>query len=95
MASTELVKVSKFRTRVPTQHRTSVDTRIQWLWNQRFGTVQQVMEHSPDVLDHTAAQLIFRAIVGNDLECIQQIFQRLEGAPVTDDKLNNEGMMRL
>lgn len=92
---TELVHVPRFRKRVPEEHRTSVDTRIQWLWNQKFGTVQQVMEHSPDVLDNTAAQLIFRAIVGSDLECIQQIFQRLEGAPVADDKVAREDMPRL
>ena len=30
----------KFRHEIPEKHRGSMDTRIRWLWNQRFGTVQ-------------------------------------------------------
>jgi hypothetical protein len=66
-------------------HRTSLDTRIVWLWNQRFGTVQMVWKDSPDVLDHTAATLILQAIIGKDLESIAQVFQRIEGGAQTDD----------
>lgn len=93
-----LVPVSghKFRKRVPEQHRTSLDTRIQWLWNQRFGTVQTVWQQSPDVLDTTAATLILQAIMGKDLESISQLFQRLEGGAVPDDQVQqDEATIRL
>lgn len=84
---TELVAVRKFRHQVPDSHRATIDTRIQWLWNQRFGTVQTVWQKSGDVLDHTAATLILQAILGKDLESISQLFQRLEGGAVPDDQL--------
>jgi hypothetical protein len=93
----ELVHVRKFRKQVPDQHRTSLDTRIQWLWNQRFGTVQMVWKESKDVLDHTAATLILQAIMGKDLESILQIFDRLEGAPIADTELaeQQQGPIRI
>jgi hypothetical protein len=75
----------KFRGRVPVAHRTSLDTRIPWLWHQRFGTVQTVWRDSPDILDKTAATLILQAIMASDIESIAQLFQRLEGGAVTDD----------
>lgn len=87
MMASELVPVRKFRRQIPDQHRATLDTRIQWLWNQRFGTVQMVWQQSKDVLDHTAATLILQAIMGKDLESIMQIFDRLEGAPVSDTEL--------
>ena len=85
--STELVLTSKFRHRIPEAHRATLDTRIQWLWNQRFGTVQTVWQKSPDLLDHTAADLFLQAIMGRDLESISQVFQRLEGGAVSDERL--------
>lgn len=85
--STELVVVRKFRKRVPEAHCASLDTRIQWLWHQRFGTVQTVWKDSPDVLDHTAATLILQAIMGRDIDSISQLFQRLEGGPVGDEQV--------
>jgi hypothetical protein len=89
--SAELVLVRKFRHQVPDSHRGSLDTRIQWLWNQRFGTVQTIWKASQgpggDVLDHTAATLILQAIMGKDIESISQLFQRLEGGAVNDDQL--------
>jgi len=88
--STELVKVNKYRRQVPEVHRVSLDTRIQWLWNQRFGTVQMVWKESRDVLDHTAATLILQAIMGKDIESISQIFQRLEGGPQGDAELQDQ-----
>lgn len=88
---TELVHVRKFRRQVPEAHRASLDTRIQWLWNQRFGTVQMVWKESRDVLDHTAATLLLQAIMGKDIESISQVFDRLEGAPVSDAELIERG----
>lgn len=83
----ELVHVPqrKYRSQVPDVHRASLDTRLMWLWNQRFGTVQMVWKDSPDVLDHTAATLILQAIIAKDLESIVLLFQRLEGGSLPDD----------
>ncbi len=77
----------KFRGRIPETHRASLDTRIVWLWHQRFGTVQTVWQDSPDVLDHTAATLYLQAIMGKDLESISQILQRIEGGPRMDTEV--------
>lgn len=77
----------KFRSRVPEAHRASIDTRLVWLWNQRFGTVQTVWRDSPDTLDKTAATLILQAILVRDLESIRLLFLRIEGGPQADSVL--------
>jgi hypothetical protein len=77
----------RFRNTVPDAHRKSIDTRIQWLWNQRFGTVQQVWQNSKDMLDHTAATLILQAVFAKDLDSISQVLQRIEGGPLVDADL--------
>jgi len=74
----------RYRVRVPEAHQASLDTRIRWLWHQRFGTVQSVYQASPDMLDRTAAILIIQAIMAKDLDCISQIFQRIEGGAEVD-----------
>lgn len=81
------VPTRKFRRSIPETHRSSLDTRIAWLWNQRFGTVQMIWKESSDVLDHTACTLILQAVMAKDLESITQLFQRLEGAALVDDDL--------
>lgn len=80
----------KYRKQIPDAHRASLDTRIQWLWNQRFGTVQMVWKDSKDTLDHTAATLILQAILGKDIESISQLFQRLEGGPIGDAEIASQ-----
>lgn len=82
----------RWRARVPEQHKTSLDTRIAWLWNQRFGTVQMVWDKSEDVLDHTAATLILQAILANDLVSIEILFNRLEGGALIDEDIVDESM---
>ena len=84
---TEVVLVRKFRNQVPDDHRDSLDTRLLWLWHQRFGTVQTVYSNSPDILDVTAATLILQAVMARDLKSIQQLFQRLEGSSVYDEEV--------
>ena len=84
--ATEL-EALRFRNEIPAAHRKSIDTRIAWLWNQRFGTVQQVWNNSRDLLDKTAATLILQAVFAKDLESITQIFQRLEGGALVDSEL--------
>jgi hypothetical protein len=83
--SDELVPVRKYRSEVPETHRASLDTRIMWLWNQRFGTVQMVWKESKDVLDHTAATLLLQAFMAKDLESISQLFNRIEGGALPDE----------
>lgn len=92
MAELVPVDVRKYRKQVPDAHRTSLDTRIQWLWNQRFGTVQMVWKESKDLLDHTAATLLLQAIMGKNLESIEQLFNRLEGGALVDTELNDRSM---
>lgn len=76
-----------WRKQVPEAHRDSLDTRVAWLWNQRFGTVQNIYNHSPDILDRTAATLLLQAIMARDLVAIKQLFQRLEGGAQFDETL--------
>jgi hypothetical protein len=81
------VPTPKFRREIPEAHRTSVDTRLRWLWNQRFGTIQAVYQFTPDLLDRTAAQMFITAIWSKDLDTIALLLQRLEGGPITDEDL--------
>lgn len=76
-------------------HQVSLDTRLQWLWHQRFGTVQMVFLESKDILDHTAATLILQAIIAKDLDSIDQLFSRLEGGPVLDELLFDDTEIRV
>lgn len=85
--SQEIVPVRKFRTEIPKRHRQSVDTRLQWLWNQRYGTVQKVWTSSPDMDDRLAATLVLQALIGSDLNSVQLLFNRLEGGTQLDDEL--------
>ena len=83
-------QVRKYRGTIPEAHRTSLDTRIRWLWHQRFGTVQTIYNTSRDILDHTACVLILQAVMGKDIESMAQIFQRLEGGARQDQVLLEE-----
>ena len=77
--------VRKFRKQIPEVHRKSLDTRLRWLWNQRFGTVQTVWQESRDILDKTAATLILQCIMAKDLNSIELLFQRIEGGAEVDE----------
>lgn len=86
----------RYRSKVPKEHCTNLDTRLQWLWHQKFGTVQMVYTKSEDLLDKTAATLILQAIMAKDLKSIQQLYQRLEGGALfDDDSLDDEGGVRI
>lgn len=88
--STDVVPVRKFRHEIPSRHKTSVDTRLQWLWNQRFGTVQQVWTASPDPDDRLAATVVLQALIGSDLNSIQLLFNRLEGGARIDEEVADD-----
>lgn len=81
----ELVPLRKFRHEIPEASCLTLDTRIQWLWNQRFGTVQSVWEHTTDLQSKLAATIILQAILANDLNNIALVFKRLEGGALDDD----------
>jgi hypothetical protein len=85
----------KYRNKIPESHRGSLDTRLVWLWHQRFGTVQTIYKDSPDVLDKTACTLILQAILASDLESISQLFQRLEGGALNDEALLDRDTIRV
>lgn len=85
----------RWKSNVPEAHRASLDTRLRWLWNQRFGTVQTVYMQSGDLLDRTAATLILQAIMSQDLRSIQQLFQRLEGGALQDEDLLDDEALRI
>jgi hypothetical protein len=84
-----------FRREIPKEHRASIDTRVDWLFNQRFGTIQNVYQESPDLLDRTAATLFINAIWMKDLDAISLIFKRLEGGPQMDDQILAKQQLRV
>lgn len=89
------VVLKTYRTHVPQDHRTNLDTRLRWLWNQKFGTVQTVYSRSEDILDVTAATLILQCIMARDLKSIQQLFTRLEGGAITDKAIVEADALRV
>lgn len=88
----DLVPVKSFRTHIPDDHRGSLDTRLHWLWHQRFGTVQTVYSRSDDILDVTAATLILQCVMAKDLRSIQQLFQRIEGGASEDQGIADDSL---
>jgi len=90
--SSEVVPIRRWRNEVPEDHRATLDTRLAWMWHQRFGTIQMIYSKSPDLLDKTAATLILQAIMARDLRSIQQLFQRLEGGAQLDEEITEEGL---
>lgn len=93
VSDAELVPVRKFRKAIPERHRASLDTRVRWLWHQRFGTIQMIYTTSTDILDHTACTLIIQAIYAKDLTSLEHLLQRLEGGALTDEELLDQGSM--
>ena len=90
----DVVPVRRFRHEVPREHRSTLDTRLAWMWNQRFGTVQTIWQMSPDMEDKLAATIILQAIVASDLNNISLLFRRLEGGAVLDE-VTLEGVLTL
>lgn len=76
-----------FRKAIPKKHQRSMDTRLVWLFNQRFGTVQSVYQNSTDIEDHTAASMILQCILAEDLQSIRLLYQRIEGGAIVDQEI--------
>ena len=77
----------KYRTSVPEEHRTSIDTKLRWLWNQRFGTVQRIWQETEDADTKAAATLCLNAAYVGDLASINIVLNRLEGGALPDDEM--------
>ena len=84
-----------FRKEIPEIHRSNLDTRIRWLFNQRFGTVQSVYQNTTDMLDRTAATMFITAVWSKDLDSIMLILKRLEGGPIMDEELLTRTTLRV
>lgn len=96
--SAEVVPLDRrWRSEIPQSHKHSLDTRLQWLWMQRFGTLQTIYLKSTDLLDRTAATLLIQAIIAKDLRSIEQLFQRLEGGSSFDHDMvdQDQGSLRI
>lgn len=81
------VRQRKYRRTIPEAHRASLDTRVAWLWHQRFGTVQTIWQCTEDTYDKTACTLLLQAVMAHDLESIRMVFERLEGGVLEDSVL--------
>lgn len=82
----ELAK-KKYRSTIPPEHNTSIDTKLRWLWNQRFGTVQKIWQETEDAETKAAATLCLNAAYVGDLQAINIILNRLEGGVLTDQEM--------
>lgn len=82
----ELAK-KKYRSSIPLEHCTSIDTKLRWLWNQRFGTVQKIWQETMDADTKAAATLCLNAAYVGDLSAINIVLNRLEGGALTDEDL--------
>lgn len=77
----------KFRSEIPKEHCRSTDTKLRWLWNQRFGTIQTIWQNTTDGDTKAAATLCLNAAYVGDLTSINLLLTRLEGTPLADDEL--------
>ncbi len=86
----ELAK-KKYRSAIPEEHLGSIDTKLRWLWNQRFGTVQKIWQETEDADTKAAATLCLNAAYLGDLASINIILNRLEGGVLTDEDMLDFG----
>lgn len=82
----ELAK-KKYRSTVPEEHTGSIDMKLRWLWNQRFGTVQKIWQETEDADTKAAATLCLNAAYIGDMSAINIVLNRLEGGVLTDADL--------
>ncbi len=77
----------KFRSEIPEEHCRNSDTKLRWLWNQRFGTLQSVWQNTQDGDTKAAATLCLNAAYVGDLTSINLLINRLEGGTMTDTEM--------
>ena len=88
MTSNEVVAPEKlYRTRIPKEHQQTLDTRLQWLWNQKFGTIQKIRSTTTDQFDFLATTIMLQAVVAKDIDSIKLILERIEGGALQDEEV--------
>lgn len=91
--STEIVRA--LRSEIPTEHCTSNDARLLWLWNQRMAVTQSIFMRTKDIQTKMAASLILSASMTGDLGAIELLLRRLEGAAISDEAVQEGSSMPL
>lgn len=86
----EIVSTKRVYRNIPEKHRVSDDSRIQWLWNQRFEVVQTIFSFTDNVRDRMAATLVLSATLSAHLPAIELVLRRLEGGAVPDQVVQEE-----
>uniref|UniRef100_A0AAU8EIS7 Uncharacterized protein n=1 Tax=Microbacterium phage RicoCaldo TaxID=3230836 RepID=A0AAU8EIS7_9CAUD len=69
---------------IPEEHRTTDDTRLEWLWMQRLIVVQNIYMNTNNNRDRMAASLVLNAAWSAHLGSIEMLLRRLEGGAVPD-----------
>lgn len=72
---------------IPEEHRTTDDTRIMWLWNQRLIVVQNIYLNTKNIRDRMACALVLGAAFQGNLASIELVFKRLEGGSQVDTEI--------
>ena len=80
----------KLRSDIPEEHRISDDARLEWLWNQRLATVQNIFASTQNIRDRMAATLVLGATMSASLASIELLFRRLEGGSVSDEVVQED-----
>ena len=80
---------------IPEEHRTTDDTRIEWLWNQRLIQVQNIWQHTENIRDKMACALVLGAAWQNNLSSIELVLKRLEGGAVVDSHVVDDDTLIL
>ena len=76
--------------RIPQEHRLTDDSRIEWLWMQSAAQVMGIREHTDDIQDRMAATLVLTAAVMGEMQAIELLLLRLEGAAKSDQTIQEE-----
>lgn len=76
---------------IPEEHRTTDDTRIAWLWNQRLIVVQNIWLNTSNIRDRMTAALVLGAAYQANMTSIELVFKRLEGGAILDTEIIDNG----
>ena len=87
MSGNAMELVRKLRSEIPNDHRSSSDSRMEWLWNQRLAVVASIYMRSPNIMDRMAAKLVLDAAMSANLPSIELLLRRLEGGAVSDQTI--------
>ena len=71
-------------TNIPEEHRTTDDTRMEWLWMQRIIVIQNIYMKTNNARDRMACSLVLAAAWSANLGSIEMLLRRLEGGSVPD-----------